>query len=457
MGNKKKPSNVFHYGMPLYGAAWPAGDRLFVCGGGGQSASGIKNRCVFADFRRGALSDQTGEINFGSNCPTKMAATPDGRTLLFAMDAGGLRRFNVSHEAPAGGAAGAVALVESPITPAKRVAEIEQHIKCLSFSGDASSLALGCDNGSLLVLRWPSMRLLAADDSVRAAVRDVDWAPAYGNELLAVAREDGNCALWDVASGEVLARLHLPRSLHGCSVDRCRWARDGRRSLFALLNHRSRGCFVAEWEDPEGTATLRFVRKTRVSGDPGTAMEVHPKGCHLAVGTSEGDLFVLDSRSLRVRQRAKKVHMVFITAVAFAADGHAVMSVGADGRAHAMRIRAPAAPPAPAGLGRALVRMLLLVLLFGTALVVLALVAAEPCELKAAAERLAAFAERPADFVAVLQQLDAQSAAAGVQQALGHVTQLARRLDAQRLLNALRRVNLNSIADALQRASGRPS
>lgn len=37
---------TFKYGMPIYGLAWPTGDVFYICGGGGSTASGIKNRYV---------------------------------------------------------------------------------------------------------------------------------------------------------------------------------------------------------------------------------------------------------------------------------------------------------------------------------------------------------------------------------------------------------------------------
>ena len=32
------------YGMPLFGVLWPAGSTFYLCGGGGSTSSGIKNR-----------------------------------------------------------------------------------------------------------------------------------------------------------------------------------------------------------------------------------------------------------------------------------------------------------------------------------------------------------------------------------------------------------------------------
>jgi hypothetical protein len=40
----KQAPNKFAYGMPIYGAAWPEGDIIFVCGGGGSASTGVKNR-----------------------------------------------------------------------------------------------------------------------------------------------------------------------------------------------------------------------------------------------------------------------------------------------------------------------------------------------------------------------------------------------------------------------------
>ena len=43
MGRKPAPRK---YGTPLYCAAWPAGEHLYVAGGGGKKSSGIANRQV---------------------------------------------------------------------------------------------------------------------------------------------------------------------------------------------------------------------------------------------------------------------------------------------------------------------------------------------------------------------------------------------------------------------------
>lgn len=40
----KQSPNIFRYGMPVYGVAWPEGDLIFVCGGGGSASTGVKNR-----------------------------------------------------------------------------------------------------------------------------------------------------------------------------------------------------------------------------------------------------------------------------------------------------------------------------------------------------------------------------------------------------------------------------
>ncbi|KAF5827589.1 hypothetical protein DUNSADRAFT_403 [Dunaliella salina] len=61
----------FKYGAPLYGVAFPEGNTFYVCGGGGSSATGIKNRVVLAECLDGKLTDQIGEHNFGADCPMR--------------------------------------------------------------------------------------------------------------------------------------------------------------------------------------------------------------------------------------------------------------------------------------------------------------------------------------------------------------------------------------------------
>lgn len=419
--------STFHYGMPLYGAAWPKGNQFFVCGGGGQSASGIKNRCVSAQYANHKLSDQLSEINFGLTSPIKMAVTPDGKVLLFAIDSGGLRRFNLLEDN------GSFQVSESPITPAKRVADIEQEIKCLAFSSDASLLALGCDSGSVIVLKWPSMKVIYSEHASSSCVRDVDFSPSYGNELLASTHEDGSCKLWDIQAAVMLYKLALPKALEGWSFNKCRFARDGSARLYALLNHRSKGSAVAEWEDVRGTASLKFKRTVKFCNDPGTAFDIHPHGTHLAVGSSEGDLYVLDASRLRHCQRSKKPHMIFITAVAFAASGHAVMSVGADGRAHVIELKPLSGGPASRLLK--LLALLLVVLLSFVLLVFLV----DPEGLQWFVGQLADLELKSA--VHSLQRTDVHAVVDGGKMFLGYVASLLQRIDYRLISDRLRHLS----------------
>jgi prolactin regulatory element-binding protein len=355
-----------HYGMPLYGAAWPPGEALLVCGGGGQMASGIKNRCVWASAAGGRLSEQLGEVSFGLDCPERMALSPDGGTLLVAMAGGGLRRYALSRDA-----AGGLQLAEAPIEPAKRVAEAEQDVKALAFSGDGALLALGCASGQLVVLRWPSLRPHLSDASSRSPVRDVDFSPAHGHRLLAVAREDGGASLWDAEAGTPLGALRPPKALSDAPVARLRFGRDGGGALLTLHNDRRMGAFVAEWTDARGDGAFAFSRKAHASGQPGTALAVHPAGSHVGVGTAEGDVHVLEASTLAPLQHARRAHMVFVTALAFSPAGDALASAGADGRAHVLRLR-----PAR-GRGRGPVRAAARLLLMLAALAALLIVAIE--------------------------------------------------------------------------------
>lgn len=90
----------FKYGMPLYGAVWPEGDAIFLCGGGGSASSGIKNRCDEAWLRldqpwdlasqQGSAADHaTASVIYagwclrnarGACCRTSLANTTLGRT-----------------------------------------------------------------------------------------------------------------------------------------------------------------------------------------------------------------------------------------------------------------------------------------------------------------------------------------------------------------------------------------
>ncbi|MEW5309888.1 MAG: hypothetical protein WDW38_001734 [Sanguina aurantia] len=344
---------TFKYGMPIYGLAWPAGDVFYICGGGGSTASGIKNRLVMAQGKAGGLSDQVADFNFGSNCPMRLAVTPDSRSIVFAMGTGGLRRLDVNPAAEAPKPAEVSDALQA------RMSQVKGEVKSLAFNASGTLLALGGDDGSLAVHEWPSMDVkmnLSGDRKLKDSVKDVDFSTAEGSTAVAAVLDNGSLELWDWESGRLLSRLErpkghqfksdrvimmsssthtmlqqLPAGMEAVSFSRVKFARDGTGRMLTLLNNRS-GCFVGSWV-PRTDGMVGMVAlhaSVRASEQPGGCFDVSADGSKVAVGDPEGGVVVLRSQPLLVLRRAAKCHMVFTTAVAFSPDGLHLLSTSAD-------------------------------------------------------------------------------------------------------------------------------
>lgn len=126
--------------------------------------------------------------------------------------------------------------------------------------------------------------------------------------------------------------MHLQQSTYrGCSV--CRFARcsDDSDALVCTLNYKGSG-WVARWaQQPDGS--YAFGRKSRAFPNALTSMQTGSTPTRVAIGSSDGEVYILDAESLAVMQQDRKAHMVFATAVAVAADGHAAVSTSGDASA----------------------------------------------------------------------------------------------------------------------------
>lgn len=384
----KVPS--FKYGMPLFGAAWPDGNTIYVCGGGAKTSSGIKNRLVFAKYEDGVLGDQIGEVDFGEAYPVRLSLLPSGNQLLCVMGSGELKLFQLE-------------LNNSNVSEARGVLHEQPHegqeVKCINFSTGGNFLVVGTGEGFLSVYEWPSMipqLQRNGDDKLSDGVRDADLCcipvaskaataappaargdPAAGSQapadssaapalilVVAVSLEDGAVELWELSNKRRLSRLEqpkgqlgvvtvsgeqdgvahtvaqqVPKGMEGPRFVRCRWTRGGGPpSLITLANNRE-GSHLVLWrmssrdEQPHWRGRLSLVRCVKASMNPATCMELSPDGTMVAVGTGEGGIVVLSSPELVPLRKVDGVHMVFVTSLSWAADGHAIVSTSADASA----------------------------------------------------------------------------------------------------------------------------
>ena len=93
-------------------------------------------------------------------------------------------------------------------------------------------------------------------------------------------------------------------------------------------------------------------------------MDVSSDSNYVGIATSEGEAFLLEATTLRVKKTMRKAHMVFATSLAFAGDSHAFVSTSADASARVVTI-----PLASSSYSYVLLFILFILLLFGAIIV----------------------------------------------------------------------------------------
>ena len=357
----------------MYACAWLDDRTAILAGGGGKKSSGIPNRILIASLERVggardvALSEAETWTHTDEDAPQRLAVHPSSGHVVCAFggtlgvflaqrasgedgdDAGGGEA-----RAGAGGSAGRgrwriEPCVDLGLPSRVSVTPDEREIKCAAFNEDGSRLALGLESGEVKILAWPSLEVekeLGAHE--KGAVTDVAWAPD-GDGLLTTSAENATtsnigrgAAVWSVERGERV------RTLFDESI-----ARSGARNVVfrgAAYGSGTNASTSVAWTgvnlDGEGwvvkwdAKTWKVISKARVfKSEPISGFAVNAQGTLVAVGSSEGEVKVVDAQKFTLIKPVKKAHMIFVTTMAWNPKGNVVLSGSADASGLATKIK----------------------------------------------------------------------------------------------------------------------
>ena len=395
MAPKKPKPNTKKFGMPLYASAWADERSLLVAGGGGKKSSGIPNRVCVATFDGETLSEPLFSCHTDETAPQALVMFPDNSRVLCVFG-GDVAVYDVTRDpdAPGGEALGEDENADPPacdettkspyvVKPARLAADgsaarsklADCDVKCAAFSSDGAKLAVGLEDGTVAVCEW-------RDDDDRAgglavtseigkhadAVTGVCFSPDDDDVLLttsaesAVSRENAGAALWSVGKKQRLFAFQDPTTAKTLAAAKrnkrnARVVASYRAAVFradgdvvTVLNVNGEG-YVSRWTPSAGIGNdaknetwkrWKHAGSIRATRDPVSAAASARDGDAMCLGTSEGDVAVVETGApgrLRVRARDTSAHMIFVTTVAFSTDGGFILSGSADASARCVSAR----------------------------------------------------------------------------------------------------------------------
>lgn len=357
-----EPSNSRKYGVPFYAAAWVPSTSLksqleppesenhrdqsddadisaddnkslpshpatavnyyvAAAGGGGEGRSGISNALILArfDFESRSLSDQpVAKYGTGSDLPYRMAVHPAGDGIICSLPKS-CSLFKLDTKKDAGDEKLGLKLSREVLS---QLEDVGLQL-ALTFNNEGSLLATGGEDGNLRVLKWPNLDIVLNEPSAHSTVKDLDFSPD-GKYLVTLG---GPCRVWDVTSSTLVTSL--PKENDEVFIS-CRFslANNGDMVLYTAAVT-GKGGRIVSWN----ATTWRRVASKLITRDNITAFNVSANGRLLACGTTQGDVLITNSTSMRVQKIVKKAHLGFVTALSFSPDSRALASASMDSSA----------------------------------------------------------------------------------------------------------------------------
>lgn len=219
------------------------------------------------------------------------------------------------------------------------IEEYLQHgiMKCVAFNRRGTLLSAGCSDGSCVIWDFGTRGIAKElrDKDCSAAITSVCWSK-YGHRIL-VSSADRTLILWDVVSGEKLAKTTLEKTpLHArlhpgsSSPSLCLACPVYSAPLIVNLNTGSATALPASVS--AGGDVLSVPSKNKVSDDsaPQTPACFNKHGDLVYLGNSKGEILIIDHHNVQVRGVVAITGGAVIKNIVFSRNGQYLLTNSSD-------------------------------------------------------------------------------------------------------------------------------
>mmetsp|Transcript_8928 Transcript_8928/g.22079 ORF Transcript_8928/g.22079 Transcript_8928/m.22079 type:complete len:457 (-) Transcript_8928:2270-3640(-) len=336
----KPPSRHDSVGSPIFGLYWygDPGDGtsiLAYCGGGGSSATGVKNR-IFVEIARGPedkvqLEDQP-----------QGGANDDEPVIIDTADQLGVAvhicKNPLTNKLSLFCALGTKINVYSlPECQLEQELSVGATVHTIGVNAMANAIALGCDNGSIKVFeferdyRIKELPAYVCDEGPDVGhtkpICSVSFAPRK-NDLLCSSSKDGTARVWnrDQCISVLKCSIQDPTAppppanrrnrIQTVMVRGCAFGDLEGNLIYTVASGKRGKAFLSKWGFDERENQYQCFERTVCSEHPVSAMSMSADASTIAIGNSDGNVYLWSIPKWKTVKKFPGVHEFPVTCIA---------------------------------------------------------------------------------------------------------------------------------------------
>lgn len=253
-----------------------------------------------------------------------IAVHPNGEDIVCSTSTGGCKLFELSAQEAS------IKLLAKDLPPLQGVGPQ----KFLAFSTDGSKFASGGEDGHLRIFEWPSLHILLDEPRAHKSFRDLDFS--LDSQFLASTSTDGSARIWNVTDGVPLTSL-----THNSDekIECCRFSRDGTKPFLFCTVQKGDKAVIAVWD----LSTWDKIGHKKLFRRPASVMSISLDGKYLALGSKEGDIYVVSVKEMELSHWSKRHHLsTCISFIEFCPSERVVITTSSQWGAVVTKLNVPA-------------------------------------------------------------------------------------------------------------------